>query len=135
MKFLSFSPAWNLKNIFSRSLVPESFLTLDRKNPHYSNDNTEDRKYLIAISWYLEQSHLQQWRIIFHQRGNAEESTWQNLGREWQLNMSPQVTCWTVQSCLKCQVGNFGWKVSIFKVNIDKEMEDVCDRPFENGKI
>lgn len=31
-------------------------------------DNADNRKYLIAISQYLEQSHLQQWRIIFYQR-------------------------------------------------------------------
>lgn len=49
-----------LKNIFSESLVSESILISDGKNPYDSSDNTENRKYLIAISRHLAQSHLQQ---------------------------------------------------------------------------
>lgn len=71
-----------LNNIFKESLDSESILTSDEKNSHDSNDSTENMKYLIAVSCHLEQSHLQQWRIIFHQKDSAEESTWKNLGRE-----------------------------------------------------
>lgn len=49
-----------LKNIFSESLVSESILTSDGKNLYDSNDNTENRKYLIGISQNLKQSQLQQ---------------------------------------------------------------------------
>lgn len=39
-----------LNNIFSESLGSESILTPYGKNPYDSNENTENKKYLIVVS-------------------------------------------------------------------------------------